>query len=86
MAGSIPQVFSGISPTRYAKLIEKANAAGVEMSGNTGRTNRMGVEVEWSYSEQKQELVLTCLRTPFFVSPESVNSKLHALVNETLAA
>ena len=85
MAGYTPQVFSGITPAQYSKLVEKAKAAGVAMSGNTGRTSRMGVEVEWNYSEEKQELVLTCLRAPFFVSADDVNSKLNALVSETLA-
>ncbi len=45
----------------------------------------MGVEVEWNYSEEKQELVLTCLSAPFFVSAHDVNAKLQALVRETLS-
>ena len=81
-----PQVFSSISPERYAKLMQKANAAGIAMSGNTGRASRMGVEVEWNYSEEKQELVLTCLHAPFFVSAEDVNARLQALVTDTLAS
>ena len=85
MAGYTPQVFSGITPAQYSKLMEKARTAGVAMSGNTGRASKMGVEVEWNYSEEKQELVLTCLRTPFFVSADDINAKLHALVSETLA-
>jgi len=56
------------------------------MSGNSGRASRMGVEVDWNYSEERQELVLTCLKTPFFVKAEDVNAKLHALVSETLSA
>ena|GEM_PF-1360178 len=86
MAGYTPQVFSGISPAQYAKLLQKANASGIAMSGNTGHASRMGVEVEWNYSEEKQELVLTCLHAPFFVRAEDVNAKLQALVTETLSA
>ncbi|MGA7242151.1 MAG: hypothetical protein WBX19_03160 [Terracidiphilus sp.] len=59
---------------------------GVPMSGNSGRASKMGVEVEWNYSEERQELVLTCLRAPFFVSADDVNRKLHTLVSETLLA
>ncbi len=84
MAASTPQVFSGITPAKYAALMEKANNAGVPMSGNTGRASKMGVEVEWNYSAEKQELVLTCHRTPFFVSVQDVNAKLHELVNQAL--
>jgi len=86
VTASTPQVFSGITPAQYAKLTEKAKAAGVAMSGNSGRASRMGVEVDWNYSEERQELVLTCLKTPFFVKAEDVNAKLHALVSETLSA
>jgi hypothetical protein len=86
MSASTPQVFSGITPSKYAALMEKANTAGVPMSGNSGRATKMGVEVEWNYSAEKQELVLTCHRTPFFVSAEDVNARLHALVHEALQA
>jgi hypothetical protein len=83
---SEPQRFSGITPPQYAKLAEKAKAAGVDISGNRGRASKMGVEVEWDYCSDKQELVLTCLRAPFFVSPSTINTKLHALVAEALTA
>lgn len=86
MATGTPQVFSGITPAQYAKLTERARAAGVAMNGNSGRASRMGVEVEWNYSEEKQELVFTCLKTPFFVAAEDFNSKLRELVSETLTA
>jgi hypothetical protein len=84
MAAGTPQVFSGITPAKYATLMEKANNSGVAMSGNSGRATRMGVEVEWKYSPEQQELVLTCHRTPFFVSAEDVNGKLHELVKQAL--
>ena len=86
MAAGTPQVFSGITPVQYAKLAEKAKAAGVPISGNSGSASKMGVEVEWNYSEEKRELVLTCLKTPFFMKPRDVDAKLHALVSEVLLA
>jgi hypothetical protein len=82
VATTTPQVFSG----QFARLAEKARAAGVAINGNNGRASRMGVEVEWNYSEQRQELSLACLHTPFFMSTHDVNEKLHALVKETLTA
>ena len=86
MAGYTPQVFSGVAPEQYSKLMEKANAVGIAMSGNSGRASRMGVEVEWNYSPEKRELVLTCLHAPIFLSADDVNAKLHGLVTETLTA
>ena len=56
------------------------------MKGNTGRASRMGVEVEWNYSEAKQELVLTCLQTPFFIKAANINEKLRSLVEDALSA
>ena len=32
------------------------------MNGNRVSASRMGVEVEWNYSEERLDLVLTCLR------------------------
>ena len=84
MAASTPQVFTGITPAQYAKLAEKARAAGVAMNGNNGRARKMGVEVEWNYSGERQELVLTCIKAPLFVKAQDINAKLHALVYETL--
>ncbi|HEY2471304.1 MAG TPA: hypothetical protein VGI45_26155 [Terracidiphilus sp.] len=80
------QIFSGIAPAQYAKLVEKVNAAGIAISGPSGQASKMGVEVAWNYSEEKQQLELTCLRVPFFVSTEEINSKLSNLVNEALGS
>ena len=86
MAQAAPQVFSNITPEQYTKLASKAQAAGIDMSGNTGTASKFGVEVAWNYSAATQELTLHCLRTPFFVKAEDVNAKIQALVKETLAS
>lgn len=86
MAAGTPQVFSGITPAKYAALMEKANSSGVPMSGNSGRASKMGIEVEWNYSPENQELVLTCHRTPIFMSAADVNARLHELVRQALQA
>jgi hypothetical protein len=86
VAESKTQIFSNIAPEQWAKLMQKAKESGMEMSGNSGRANRMGVEVEWNYSEQLQRLELTCLRAPFFMSADDVNTRLRDLVNQTLVS
>jgi len=86
MTDLTPQVFTGITPSQFAKLAQQARASGIDMSGNNGRTSKMGIEVEWNYSEEKQELALTCLKTPVFVSSDQVNAKLRSLVNQALAS
>jgi hypothetical protein len=85
MAQSAPQVFSGVTPEQYARLSEKTRAAGIDLTGMSGTASKYGVEVAYNYSPAKQELTLHCLRTPFFMTADDVNAKLHALVNESLA-
>jgi hypothetical protein len=80
------QVFSGISPAQYAKLVEKAHAAGFEIDGNSGSAKKMGVEVAWHYSELDQKLELTCVHAPFFVSADEVDAKLREMVSQALAS
>ena len=85
MTQSSPQVFKGITPEQFAKLSAKAQAAGIALNGNTGTAQKFGVEVEWNYVPETQQLTLHCLRTPFFVNVEDVNTKIKALVQESLA-
>jgi hypothetical protein len=79
-----PQVFNGITPQQFAKLVEKAKASGIDLAGNSGKASKFGVEIAWNYAADKQELTLHCLHTPFFVKPEEVQAKIQALVNESL--
>ncbi len=84
MALSAPQVFSGITPENYATLIAKAQAAGLNLSGNSGTATKFGVEMAWNYSAEARVLTIQCLCTPFFVKPDQVIAKIQALVKETL--
>lgn len=86
MSEARSQVFSGISPEQYAKLVERAHAVGFEIGGNSGSVKKMGVEVAWDYSEQDQKLELTCVHAPFFVSADEVDARLRAIVSEALAS
>jgi hypothetical protein len=80
-----PQVFSGITPDQFSKLIEKAKVAGIDLAGNSGTASKFGVEISWNYIPEAQDLTLHCLHTPFFVKPADVNAKIQALVKESLA-
>ena len=79
------QVFKGITPEQFAKLTAKAQAAGIGLNRNSGTAEKFGVEVEWNYQPETQELTLHCLRTPFFVKMEDVNAKIKAMVKDSLA-
>ena len=86
MTNNSSLVFPNITAEQYARLSEKARSAGIEMSGTSGLAGKMGVEVEWNYDSQKQELTLTCLHAPFFMTADQVNARLKSIVNESLNA
>ncbi len=84
MAASTPQVFEGIGPEQYARLAEKARAAGIELNGPSGTASKFGVEVSWNYVEASRQLTLHTLKTPFFVSAADVDAKIQSLVKQSL--
>jgi hypothetical protein len=78
------QIFPGVTPEQYVKLIAKAKAAGFSLSGNSGTASTFGVEVAWNYSPETAQLSFKCLRTPFFVKPGEVHAKIRKLVKNSL--
>jgi len=85
MSAGEPQVFNGITPDQYAKLADKAKGAGIDLSGNNGTASKFGVEVTWNYSPADQVLMMQCLKAPFFKSRADVDSRIHKLVQDSLA-
>ena len=85
MPPSPPQVFNGVTPDQYARLVEKAKAAGINLVGNSGTTSQYGVEVSWNYSPETQTLTLQVLKTPFFINADDANARLRKVVEQSLA-
>jgi hypothetical protein len=85
MSASAPHVFTGVTPDKYTRLVEKARAAGIELSGNSGTASKFGVEITWNYSAEAQELTLQCLKTPFFMSAADVDGRIQKVIQEGLA-
>jgi len=86
MNSSAPLTFKGITPGQYAVLVDKANAAGLALNGNSGTASRLGVEVAWSYTPESGLLSIQCLRAPFFMKAEDVNAKIEAVIRSAIAA
>ena len=85
MALHTQQVFSSITLNHYAKLTEKARANGIAMNGNSGSASKYGVELEWIYEPEAQQLTVKCLRTPLFVPAAAVYSQLREMVEQSRA-
>lgn len=85
MPPTAPQVFSNITPAQYEILIQKANDAGLGLTGNSGTASKFGVDVAWDYSPEKSRLTIQCLSAPFFMNSDTVNAKIRGLVQETVS-
>jgi hypothetical protein len=85
MGQSAPQVFKGVTPEQYARLVEKANASGLELTGNSGTASKLGVEVAWTYLPDAQQLTIQCLKAPFFMKTSDIDAKIQTLVTQSLA-
>lgn len=85
MSLASPQIFSNVTPDQFTLLTQKAQSAGIAITGNSGSASKLGVEVAWNYSPTSQQLTLQCLKAPFFVKVDDVNQRIRALVTETLA-
>ena len=86
MGISAPQTFKGVSPEHYELLANRARTAGIPLSGNSGSASLFGIEVCWNYSQETQELIIQCLRTPFFMKQGEVDAKIRNLVEQTAMA
>lgn len=79
------QVFQNITPEQFATLIDKANAAGITITGNSGSASKLGIDVSWNYDPEVQQLNIQCTHVPFFVSCNDVNLKIQGLVRDSLS-
>jgi hypothetical protein len=83
---SAPQTFKGVTPERYEILANRARMAGIPLNGNSGSAALFGIEVCWNYSLETQELIIQCLRTPFFMKQGEVDDKIRNLVEQSAMA
>jgi hypothetical protein len=77
-------VFHDVSPAHYEKLVAKSHAVGIDLSGTSGGALRHGVEVIWSYDPSTGRLMIQCIQTPFYLSCQDVNQRIHNVVTESL--
>lgn len=83
MAETEPLEFSGVTAAQYARLIDRAKAAGIEISGNSGTAQKFGATIAYHYEPEAQHLRLECTKTPFFMKTSDVYARLRLLVNES---
>jgi hypothetical protein len=77
----VEQNFTGFTLERFDCLLEKAQAAGVDITGNSGTASRDGIEITWNFDPIAQTLTIQCIAAPLLVPCGVINSKIRALVD-----
>ncbi|HTJ31384.1 MAG TPA: hypothetical protein VL346_12830 [Acidobacteriaceae bacterium] len=70
----------GITEERYARLLETAQAQGLNLSGECGKTHYQGMEFAWSYDAAGAALTIQCVEKPIFVPCGMIEGRIRALV------
>jgi len=79
------QSFANVAPEQFAALQKKAQASGIPLDGNSGTASSFGGQFEWNYDPATRALTITVTKPPFLMNCESVNARIGALVQSTLA-
>ena len=68
--------FRGITRAVFARLRRKAAKHGIPVLHPRGEAARNGVVIQWNYDPTAEVLEVECVRTPFWIAPDTINSKL----------
>ncbi|HKR28637.1 MAG TPA: hypothetical protein VJS11_14335 [Acidobacteriaceae bacterium] len=68
--------FRGITRAVFARLRRKAAKHGIPVRHPRGEAARNGVVIQWNYDPTAEVLEVECVRTPFWIAPAAINSKL----------
>jgi len=81
MSSCAVQVFNGVTAEQFACLVGKAQAAGINIAGNSGSASERGITIAWTFDPVAKTLSVQCTSTPFGVMCGAINSKVHDLVD-----
>lgn len=76
--------FRGISSAIFARLRRKAAKHGIPVCRPRGEAARNGVVIQWNYDPAAELLEVECVRTPFWIAPHTINSKLSEEIESEL--
>jgi hypothetical protein len=80
MSGCPAQTFTAVTQDQFDSLLQKAAAAGIPISGNSGSASQQGITISWNFDPVAQTLMLECTGKPFLIPCGTINSKIHDLV------
>jgi hypothetical protein len=70
---------SGLTPEKYAALLQAANAQGLAIAGPSGATKYQGMEFTWSYDQPAATLTIQCTSKPFYVPCSVIEEKIRQI-------
>ena len=76
--------FRGITRAIFARLRKKAGKHGLPVLQPRGEAVRNGITIQWKYDESAEVLEVECIRTPFWIAPATINSKLSQEIESEL--
>lgn len=76
--------FRGITSAIFARLRRKAAKHGIPVRRARGEAVRNGVTIQWKYDEAAEVLEVECVRTPFWIAPATINSRLSQEIESEL--
>lgn len=80
------QVFPGVTPEIHDKLLAIAKDKGYDLPAMGGELKADGCTFSWAWDADKATLTVTCTKKPFFVSCDTVNAHIKALIDEAMGA
>jgi hypothetical protein len=84
MSSCATQTFDNVTPEKWALLVSKANASGLNIQNDSGSASQDGFTFTWDYDPNAQSLAIQCTAKPFFVSCSTVNGKVHEMFDDVV--
>jgi hypothetical protein len=75
------QVFSNCTIAKFVCLMAKAQAAGINIQGNSGTATQDGITISWTFDPAGETLSIQCTSAPFYLSCGTINQNIHDLVD-----
>lgn len=77
-------LFRGITSELFARLRRKAAKHGIPVRHRRGEALRNGVVIQWNYDPTAELLEVECVRTPFWIAPDTIKCKLSEEIESEL--
>jgi hypothetical protein len=80
------QTFQGVTQAQFDRLVQRAAASGILITGSSGSASKDGISVMWTFDAQALQLTIQCTAAPFWVGCGAINQKIHDLVDSSATA